>query len=161
MIFPEILLNLKLEVAFNEQFYVPHTIYRYILWLILDLLTMNFRRKQWLYNGQAWYLFLSIAKAYFFFCKTWLHNVQTTCLNLYVQCYVVALHNFCMAGLCEYYKNQKLKNYWFSRPNWQLHCKECVFVFCPLRRYILLFLAEFVFAMCRQYVRRMLHCSVV
>ena len=43
--------------------------------------------------------------------RIWFHNVQTTCLNLYVRYYVVALRNFCMAALREYPKNQKLKNY--------------------------------------------------
>ena len=58
------------------------------------------------------YSFLFIAKAYITFShRIWFRNVQTTCLNLYVRCYVVALRNFCMAALREYHKNRKMKNY--------------------------------------------------
>ena len=99
------------------------------------------------------YSFWFIAKAYITFSHIiWFRNVQTTCINLYVRYYVVALRNFCIAALREYPKNQKLKNYRFSQPNWPLHCKKMHIRFGSLRRHILHFLTEFGFTICRRHV---------
>ena len=58
------------------------------------------------YIAKNAYSFLFIAKAYITFShRIWFRNVQTTCLNLYVKCYVIALRNFCKAGIRKYHRN--------------------------------------------------------
>ena len=104
-------------------------------------------------NYIAWYADICFCPLRRHIRKIWFRNVQTTCLNLYVRCNVVALHNFCMAALRKYPKNRKSEKLLIFMAKLADTLQILMHIrFCSLRRHILRFLTEFDFAMCRRHV---------